>query len=114
MQFDNLHTNLSPAKLDCGKLAVLVALLDENLAIYFQRPTESGVSAIVKTIESREEYAQIITIIQKLITKINTEHGLQYPPYCENYTIEIWKVWTSNKRGYNTNKLIQKSRKKIT
>ncbi|AXY11207.1 hypothetical protein CUC43_31605 (plasmid) [Bacillus thuringiensis LM1212] len=108
VHFDNLHTNLSPAKLDCGKLAVLAALLDLNLAIYFQRPTESGVSAIVKTIESREEYAQIITIIQTLITKVNTEHGLQYPPYCENYAAEIWKVWTCEKGCYSINELVKK------
>lgn len=93
VHFDNLHTNLSPAELDCGKLAMLVSLLDENIAIYFQRPTESGVSAIVKTIESTEEHTQIITIIQALIMKINTEHSLQYPPYCENYIPEIWKLW---------------------
>ncbi|OUB29697.1 hypothetical protein BK708_11720 [Bacillus thuringiensis serovar yunnanensis] len=96
--FDNIHTNLSQTKFDCSKLAVLVALLDENLAVYFQRPTESGTSAIIKNIESREEHAQIIRIIEELIVKINTEHALEYPPYRKNYINILWELWEIDKK----------------
>ncbi|PEA02017.1 hypothetical protein [Bacillus cereus] len=96
--FDNIHTNLSPATVDCSKLAVLIALLDENLAVYFQRPNKSGTSAIVKKIESREEHARIIGTIEELIMKINTTHGLKYPPYSKDYINIIWKLWEIDKK----------------
>ncbi|MGH0945515.1 hypothetical protein ACQVTS_31675 [Bacillus mycoides] len=96
--FDNIHTNLSAARFDCSKLAILVALLDENLAVYFQRPTESGTSAIVKNIESREEHAQIIRMIEELIMKINTEHSLAYPPYRKDYINLLWRLWEVDKK----------------
>lgn len=96
--FDNIHTNLSKATFDCSKLAVLVALLDENVAVYFQCPTESGISAIVKNIESREEHAQIIRIIEELIMKINTEHSLAYPPYSKDYINILWRLWEVDKK----------------
>ncbi|PFK03747.1 hypothetical protein [Bacillus cereus] len=97
--FDNIHTNLSKDTFDCNKLAVLVALLDENLAVYFQRPTESGTSAIVKNIESREEHAQIIRMIEELIMKINTEHSLTYPPYSKDYINILWRLWEVDKKN---------------
>ncbi|PEE32732.1 hypothetical protein [Bacillus cereus] len=96
--FDNIHTNLSPAKIDCSKLAVLVALLEENLAVYFQHTNQNSTSAIIKKIESREEHVQIIEIIEELIMKINTEHGLKYPPYSKDYINTLWRLWKIDKK----------------
>ncbi|OUC01269.1 hypothetical protein BK784_13240 [Bacillus thuringiensis serovar medellin] len=106
IHFKNLNTNLSEAELDCGKLAIIITSFEQNIAIYLQKPTLNGISAIAKEIETDDEKLRILSTIETLIKKINEKHEIPYPPYCENYISEIYKVWKNNRNQGVTTKII--------